>query len=69
MTKTKQTNIRLSVFTRRQLDTICRITGMNQSEVIQTAIDRFYQTPEIYGEIKNPFLEMAEYREEEPDEE
>lgn len=69
MTRTKQTNIRLSVFTRRQLDTICRITGMNQSEVIQTAIDRFYQTPEIYGEIKNPFLEMAEYREEETEEE
>lgn len=42
---------------------------MNQSEVIQTAIDRFYQTPEIYGEIKNPFLEMAEYHEEETEEE
>lgn len=69
MTRTKQTNIRLSVFTRRQLDTICRITGMNQSEVIQTAIDRFYQTPEIYSQITNPFSEMAEYREEETDQE
>ncbi len=68
MTRTKQTNIRLSVFTRRQLDTICRITGMNQSEVIQTAIDRFYQTPEIYTQIVNPFKEMAEYESEESEE-
>ena len=68
MTRTKQTNIRLSVFTRQQLDTICRITGMNQSEVIQTAIDRFYQTPEIYSQIVNQFKEMAEYESEKSEE-
>ena len=43
MTNTKQTNVRLSVMTRRQLDTLAELTGMNQSEVIQTAIDRMYQ--------------------------
>lgn len=68
MTRTKQTNIRLSVFTRQQLDTLSRITGMNQSEVIQTAIDRFYQSPEIYTQINQPFKEMAEYEEETEDE-
>ena len=43
MTNTKQTNVRLSVMTRRQLDTLAESTGMNQSEVIQTAIDRMFQ--------------------------
>lgn len=43
MTNTKQTNVRLSVMTRRQLDTLTELTGMNQSEVIQTAIDRMFQ--------------------------
>ena len=68
MTRTKQTNIRLSVFTRQQLDTLSRITGMNRSEVIQTAIDRFYRSPEIYTQIDQPFKEMAEYEKKTEDE-
>ena len=47
MTNTKQTNIRLSVFARRQLDALCQATGMSQSEVIQTALDRFHQSEMI----------------------
>ena len=43
MTNTKQTNVRLSVMTRRQLDTLTESTGMSQSGVIQTAIDRMFQ--------------------------
>lgn len=47
MTRTIQTNIRLSIFARRQLDALCNATGMNQSEVIQTALDRFHQSEMI----------------------
>ena len=47
MTRTVQTNIRLSIFARRQLDALCDATGMSQSEVIQTALDRFHQSEMI----------------------
>ena len=47
MTRTVQTNIRLSIFARRQLDQLCAATGMSQSEVIQTALDRFHQAEMI----------------------
>lgn len=47
MTKTTQTNIRLSIFARNQLDALCAATGMSQSEVIQTALDRFHQSEMI----------------------
>ncbi len=62
MSNTKQTNMRLSVFTRRQIDTLQRLTGMSQSEVIQMAVDRLYMSPEMYSQIENPFHEMADYR-------
>ena len=47
MSRTVQTNIRLSIMARRQLDALCEATGMSQSEVIQTALDRFHQSEMI----------------------
>lgn len=47
MTRTTQTNVRLSAMARRQLDALCAATGMSQSEVIQHALDRFHQTEMI----------------------
>lgn len=47
MIRTVQTNIRLSIFARRQLDALCDATGMSQSEVIQMALDRFHQSEMI----------------------
>lgn len=40
---TKQTGIRLPELTQRQLSALCESTGMTQSAVMITAIDRMYQ--------------------------
>lgn len=40
---TKQTGIRLPELTQRQLTTLCEWSGMNQSSVMVTAIDRMYR--------------------------
>ena len=60
MSKSQQTNIRLSVFSRQQLNTLVRLTGMSQAEVIQMALDRLYMSEEMYSQIPNPFQEMAQ---------
>lgn len=60
MTNTKQTNVRLSVMTRRQLDTLAESTGMNQSEVIQTAIDRLYQQEKQTMNANDEYLEIVD---------
>ena len=64
MSKSQQTNIRLSVFSRQQLNTLVRLTGMSQAEVIQLALDRLYMSEEMYSQIQNPFREMAQPSEE-----
>ena len=60
MTNTKQTNVRLSVMTRRQLDTLSEVTGMNQSKVIQTAIDRMYQQENKMSNYIHIYLNTSE---------
>lgn len=39
----KQTGIRLPDLAQRQLEALCKATGMNQSAVMVTAIDRMFQ--------------------------
>ena len=60
MPNTKQTNVRLSVMTRRQLDTLSEVTGMNQSKVIQTAIDRMYQQENKMSNYIHIYLNTSE---------
>lgn len=60
MTQTKQTNVRLSMMTRRQLDSLTELTGMSQSEVIQTAIDRMYQQENKMSNYIHVYLNTSE---------
>ena len=50
---TKQTGIRFPELTQRQLSALCETTGMNQSAVVITAIDRMYHQEKQTMKAKN----------------
>lgn len=57
---TKQTGIRLPELTQRQLSALCESTGMNQSAVMVTAIDRMYQQENRTMTSNDEYLEVVE---------
>ena len=60
MSRTMQTNVRLSNFSRQQLNTLVRLTGKSERGVIELALDRLYMSDEMYSQIASPFAEMAQ---------
>ena len=56
----KQTGIRLPDITQRQLEALCKATGMNQSAVMVTAIDRMYREENRTMERNDEWLDVVE---------